>query len=234
MAMTNSHSKNILLVEDDPNLGLVLNDFLKMEGFNVTLARDGEKGLEAFTSSEYDLCLLDCMMPKMDGFTLATKIRKSNQDIPIIFLTAKSLKEDKLKGFDLGGDDYITKPFDEDELVRRVNAVLKRSNKTPELKEQMFNLGGFVYDHLNLTLTKDGEVSRITQKEGEVLYLLLKSKNNVLRREDILVKVWGENDYFMGRSLDVFITKLRKHLKLDPKIKIENVHGVGFILSDSN
>lgn len=234
MAMTNSHSKSILLVEDDPNLGMVLNDFLKMEGFNVTLARDGEKGLEAFTSSKYDLCLLDCMMPKMDGFTLATKIRKSNQDIPIIFLTAKSLKEDKLKGFDLGGDDYITKPFDEDELVRRVNAVLKRSNSTPELTEQIFKLGGFVYDHSNLTLSLEGKVSRITQKEGEVLFLLLQSKNNVLRREDILVKVWGENDYFMGRSLDVFITKLRKHLKSDAKIKIENVHGVGFILSDSN
>lgn len=232
--MTNTQSKKILLVEDDPNLGLVLTDFLKMEGFTVSLATDGEKGLDAFSSSHYDLCLLDCMMPKMDGFTLASKIRTSNQDIPIIFLTAKSLKEDKLKGFDLGGDDYITKPFDEEELVRRVNAVLKRSISTPEVKEQNFSLGDFTYDHLNLTLAKDGKVSRITQKEGEVLYLLLKSKDNVLRREDILVKVWGENDYFMGRSLDVFITKLRKHLKLDSKIKIENVHGVGFILSDNN
>ena len=230
--MTNS--KNILLVEDDPNLGLVLNEFLKMEGFSVSLARDGEKGFESFSNSKFDLCLLDCMMPKMDGFTLGKKIREINQEVPIIFLTAKSLKEDKLKGFDLGGDDYITKPFDEDELVRRINAVLKRVNTTPEIKEQIFNVGKFVYDHANLTLTLNGEIFRITQKEGDVLYLLLQNKNNVLRREDILVNVWGENDYFMGRSLDVFITKLRKHLKLDSTIKIENVHGVGFILSENN
>ena len=146
---------------------------------------------------------------------------------------SKSLKEDKLKGFDLGGDDYITKPFDEEELVRRIKAVLRRS-KSADSSEMQFKLGNFEYNHINLTLTLKGKVSRITQKEGEVLYLLLQSKNNVLRREDILVKVWGENDYFMGRSLDVFITKLRKHLKPDPQVKIENVHGVGFILSDDN
>jgi DNA-binding response OmpR family regulator len=232
--MTNSLSKNILLVEDDPNLGLVLQEFLKMEGFSITLARDGEKGYESFVKSKFDLCLFDCMMPKMDGFTLAKKIRKFNQEVPIIFLTAKSLKEDKLKGFDLGGDDYITKPFDEDELVRRINAVLKRVNNLEEEKELLFTIGDFAYDHANLTLTLNDKVSRITQKEGDVLYLLLQNKNNVLRREEILVKVWGENDYFMGRSLDVFITKLRKHLKQDPKIKIENVHGVGFILSENN
>lgn len=230
--MTNS--KNILLVEDDLNLGIVLNDFLKMEGFSVSLARDGEMGFESFSKSNFDICLLDCMMPKMDGFTLAKKIRRIDQDVPIIFLTAKSLKEDKLKGFDLGGDDYITKPFDEDELVRRINAVLKRVNATPKIKEQVFTIGQFVYDHSNLTLTLKGEIFRITQKEGDVLYLLLQNKNNVIRREDILVNVWGENDYFMGRSLDVFITKLRKHLKLDTQIKIENVHGVGFILSENN
>lgn len=232
--MTNSLSKNILLVEDDPNLGLVLQEFLKMEGFSITLERDGEKGYESFVNSKFDLCLFDCMMPKMDGFSLAKKIRKFNQEIPIIFLTAKSLKEDKLKGFDLGGDDYITKPFDEDELVRRINAVLKRVNNLEEEKETFFTIGDFAYDHANLTLNLNGKISRITQKEGDVLYLLLQNKNNVLRREEILVKVWGENDYFMGRSLDVFITKLRKHLRQDPKIKIENVHGVGFILSENN
>jgi len=232
--MTNSNFKNILLVEDDPNLGIILNDFLKMEGFSVSLARDGEMGFEAFSKASFDICILDCMMPKMDGFTLAKKIRKIDQNVPIIFLTAKSLKEDKLKGFDLGGDDYITKPFDEDELVRRINAVLKRVNTIPETKEQIFTIGQFRYDHSNLTLNLNGDISRITQKEGDVLYLLLQNKNNVLRREDILVNVWGENDYFMGRSLDVFITKLRKHLKLDTQIKIENVHGVGFILSENN
>jgi len=232
--MRKSKSKNILLVEDDPNLGLVLSEFLEMEGFSITLARDGEEGFDTFSDSEFDLCLLDCMMPKMDGFSLAKKIRKTNNDVPIIFLTAKSLKADKLKGFDLGGDDYITKPFDEDELVRRINAVLKRVSTVPEIKEQVVHIGEFIYDHSNLTLSLNGKISRITQKEGDVLYLLLQNKNNVLRREDILVNVWGENDYFMGRSLDVFITKLRKHLKLDSKIKIENVHGVGFILSENN
>ncbi|MPQ46528.1 response regulator [Marinifilum sp. N1E240] len=232
--MSKNLFRNILLVEDDPNLGQILHDFLEMEGFTVTLARDGEEGFDEFAKSEFNLCLLDVMLPKLDGFSLGRKIRKLNEDVPIIFLTAKSLKEDKLKGFDLGGDDYITKPFDEEELVRRINAVLKRSGAQAEPSEMQFKLGKFDYNHINLTLTIDSKESRITQKEGEVLYLLLQSKNNVLRREDILVKVWGENDYFMGRSLDVFITKLRKHLKPDPQVKIENVHGVGFILSDDN
>jgi len=232
--MSKSSLKNILLVEDDQNLGHVLNEFLILEGFSVTLKRDGVEGFEGFMKSEYDLCLLDCMLPKLDGFSLARKIRKVNQEIPIIFLTAKSLKEDKLKGFDLGGDDYITKPFDEDELVRRINAVLKRTLGNTEPPIITFRIGRFEYDHTNLCLQKDGDLTRITQKEGEVLYMLLQNKNNVLKREDILVRVWGENDYFMGRSLDVFISKLRKHLKADENIKIENVHGVGFILSDTN
>lgn len=232
--MSTSSEKNILLVEDDVNLGKILKDFLEMEGFLITLARDGEEGFEEFSKSGFNLCLLDVMLPKMDGFSLGQRIRKINQNIPIIFLTAKSLKEDKLKGFDLGADDYITKPFDEEELVRRIKAVLRRSNLENSTVEMQFKLGNFEYNHINLTLTIKGKESRITQKEGEVLFLLLQSKNNVLRREDILVKVWGENDYFMGRSLDVFITKLRKHLKPDPQVKIENVHGVGFILSDDN
>ncbi|MDQ2180426.1 response regulator transcription factor [Marinifilum sp. D714] len=232
--MSTLTTKNILLVEDDPNLGEVLNAFLEMEGFTVSLARDGEEGYEKFSKSKYNICLLDVMLPKMDGFSLGKMIRKKDKDIPIIFLTAKSLKEDKLKGFDLGGDDYITKPFDEDELIRRINAILKRTASVQDISELSFKLGKFEYNHVNLTLRIDEHESRITQKEGEVLYMLLQSKNNVVRREDILVKVWGENDYFMGRSLDVFITKLRKHLKPDPQVKIENVHGVGFILSDDN
>jgi len=232
--MSTLATKNILLVEDDPNLGEVLNAFLELEGFTVSLARDGEEGYEKFSKSKYNICLLDVMLPKLDGFSLGKMIRKIDKNIPIIFLTAKSLKEDKLKGFDLGGDDYITKPFDEDELVRRINAILKRTISVQNTSELSFKLGNFEYNHVNLTLRIDGNESRITQKEGEVLYMLLQSKNNVVRREDILVKVWGENDYFMGRSLDVFITKLRKHLKPDPQVKIENVHGVGFILSDDN
>ncbi|RZT96184.1 DNA-binding response OmpR family regulator [Ancylomarina subtilis] len=223
---------NILLVEDDPSLGSLMKDFLGMEGFTVTLARDGVEGLSTFMSNTFDLCLLDVMMPLMDGFTLARKIRKKNDNIPIIFLTAKSLKEDKLNGFDLGGDDYITKPFDEDELVRRIHAVLKRSFKPVVEEECKCKIGKFEFDHSNLELTYKGETTRITKKEADVLIMLCNNRNSLVKREDILVKVWGENDYFMGRSLDVFITKLRKHLKPDPAIKIENVHGVGFILSD--
>ena len=223
---------NILLVEDDPSLGMLMKDFLGMEGFSVTLARDGVEGLSSFVSNKFDLCLLDVMMPLMDGFTLARKIRKMNEEIPIIFLTAKSLKEDKLNGFDLGGDDYITKPFDEDELVRRIHAVLKRSFKVEDDEEYKCKIGKFEFDHPNLELTYKGETTRITKKEADVLIMLCNNRNSLVKREDILVKVWGENDYFMGRSLDVFITKLRKHLKPDPNIKIENVHGVGFILSD--
>jgi DNA-binding response OmpR family regulator len=230
--MSIGKSPKILLVEDDPSLGMLMKDFLGMEGFDVVLARDGVEGLSSYTSNSFDLCILDVMMPLMDGFTLAKKIRKKNDEVPIIFLTAKSLKEDKLNGFDLGGDDYITKPFDEDEFVRRINAVLKRSYKAPEATNCQCKIGMFDFDHSNLELSLGGTVTRITKKEADVLILLCNSRNSLVKREEILVKVWGENDYFMGRSLDVFITKLRKHLKPDPSIKIENVHGVGFILSD--
>lgn len=230
--MNSRKSPKILLVEDDPSLGMLMKDFLGMEGFDIVLAKDGVEGLSSYISNSFDLCILDVMMPLMDGFTLAKKIRKKNTDIPIIFLTAKSLKEDKLNGFDLGGDDYITKPFDEDELIRRINAVLKRSFKASEEEDRKCQLGLFEFDHSNLELSLNGEVTRITKKEADVLILLCNSRNSLVKREEILVKVWGENDYFMGRSLDVFITKLRKHLKPDPAIKIENVHGVGFILSD--
>ncbi|MDE5422661.1 response regulator transcription factor [Ancylomarina sp. DW003] len=230
--MNSRKSPKILLVEDDPSLGMLMKDFLGMEGFDIVLAKDGVEGLSSYISNSFDLCILDVMMPLMDGFTLAKKIRKKNTDIPIIFLTAKSLKEDKLNGFDLGGDDYITKPFDEDELIRRINAVLKRSFKASKEEDCKCQLGLFEFDHSNLELSLNGEVTRITKKEADVLILLCNSRNSLVKREEILVKVWGENDYFMGRSLDVFITKLRKHLKPDPAIKIENVHGVGFILSD--
>jgi len=230
--MSKGKAPKILLVEDDPSLGMLMKDFLSMEGFNVILAKDGVEGLSKYTSDCFDLCILDVMMPLMDGFTLARKIRKKNTEIPIIFLTAKSLKEDKLNGFDLGGDDYITKPFDEDELVRRINAILKRSFKVVEETESKCKIGKFDFDHSNLELSLGGELTRITKKEADVLILLCNSRNSLVKREEILLKVWGENDYFMGRSLDVFITKLRKHLKPDPAIKIENVHGVGFILTD--
>ncbi len=232
--MNTGKSPKILLVEDDPSLGMLMKDFLGMEDFDVVLAKNGVEGLSSYTADSFDLCILDVMMPLMDGFTLAKKIRKKNEEIPIIFLTAKSLKEDKLNGFDLGGDDYITKPFDEDELIRRINAVLKRSFKPEEQVECKCKIGQFDFDHSNLELSLNGELSRITKKEADVLVLLCNNRNSLVKREEILVKVWGENDYFMGRSLDVFITKLRKHLRPDPAIKIENVHGVGFILTDGN
>lgn len=229
MCMKKKMSKNILLVEDDPNLGDVLSDFLSMEGFNVTLIRDGLKAWQEFQKGEYHLCLLDCMLPKKDGFSLARDIRGVNEQIPIIFLTAKSMKADKLRGFDLGGDDYITKPFDEDELLRRINAVLKRSVPALEMQSH-YSIGSYLFDYPNLSLVHQQNTIRVTQKEGDVLHMLCQHINQVVRREDLLLRIWGENDYFHGRSLDVFITKLRKYLKKDPKVNIRNIHGVGFEL----
>lgn len=228
-------NKHILLVEDDPNLGDLLVDFLSMEGFEVTLARDGISGWETFQNGRYDLCLLDCMLPGKDGFSLASDIRKKDKWIPVIFLTAKSLKSDRLRGFDLGGDDYITKPFDEDELVRRINAILKRceygNNDNINVKYQ---LGEYSFDYSNLMLYRKGVATRMTQKEGDVLKILCERMNHVVRREDILVSIWGRDDYFHGRSLDVFISKIRKYLKEDTSVKIQNVHGVGFELMTKN
>jgi DNA-binding response OmpR family regulator len=222
--------KKLLVVEDDINLGSVLVDYLEMEGFDVVLARNGVTGWQEFQKSEFDMCLLDCMLPLRDGFALAKQIREVNEQVPIIFLTAKSLKEDKLKGFDLGGDDYITKPFDEEELVRRIQAVLKRSTVPKTTEKVMFEIGKYKFDFFNLTLNLEGELTRMTQKEGEVLRYFCEYRNKVVRRKEILEAIWGKDDYFHGRSLDVFITKLRKYLKGDPAVKIQNVHGVGFVL----
>jgi DNA-binding response OmpR family regulator len=222
----------ILLAEDDTNLGDVLKDYLEMEGFEVNLCRDGEESIQVFKTYSFDICLLDVMMPKKDGFTLAKEIRQQNTDIPIIFLTAKSMKEDKIAGFRLGGDDYITKPFDEEELVYRIHAVLKR---TPEHQDKynknIFKIGAYNFDYSKQILELDGENRRLTGREADILRLLCLQENQILKREDALKSIWGENDYFHGRSFDVFITKLRKYLKDDPNIKIENVHGVGFILN---
>lgn len=229
--MSLSRKIKILLVEDDYNLGRVLCSMLEFEGFEVSLARNGKLGLDLYKNNTFHMCLLDCMMPVMDGFTLAKEIRKINVEIPIIFLTARSLKEDKLKGFDLGADDYITKPFDEDVLVRRINAILKRVKLPEEPKLGICMIGDISFNYDDLVISNDSFNKRITQKEADVLKVLCDNKNKVVRREDILLSVWGENDYFMGRSLDVFITKLRKLMQVDEKVKIKNVHGVGFILS---
>lgn len=230
-------SKNkyrILLVEDDTNLGDVLKDYLEMEDFEVNLCRDGEEGIKVFKTYSFDICLLDVMMPKKDGFTLAKEIRQQNNNIPIIFLTAKSMREDKIAGFRLGGDDYMTKPFDEEELVYRIHAVLKRSPEHQEkYNKNIFQIGTYIFDYSKQILNFKGDTRRLTSREADILRLLCLQENQILKREEALKSIWGENDYFHGRSFDVFITKLRKYLKDDPQIKIENVHGVGFILNVS-
>lgn len=228
----------ILLAEDDTNLGDLLKDYLEIEGFEVKLCRDGEEGLQAFKEKPYDMCIFDVMMPKKDGFTLAKEIRKNNKNVPILFLTAKSLTEDKIEGFKLGADDYITKPFDEEEFLYRIKAVLKRTSGNapqvqPEEGDSVYQIGKYMFDYSRQTLSMGDDSRRMTARESEILKLLYYKKNNILRREEALTAIWGENDYFHGRSFDVFITKLRKYLKGDSNIKIENVHGVGFMLVDN-
>lgn len=231
--MENS-SFSILLVEDDPNLSFVLADFLQLLGYNITLCHDGEEGLKEFKKKPFHLCVFDVMLPKKDGFTLATDIRKINNDIPIIFLTAKSLKEDRIKGFNLGCDDYITKPFSTEELRLRIKAILKRCTFNSPLPGQgldgTYKIGKFTLDYVNMVLKSGTEEQHLTRKESALLKLLFEHKNKLLSREVALNSIWGDNDYFIGRSMDVFIAKLRKYLKSDPSIVITNVHGTGFKL----
>lgn len=227
----------ILLAEDDTNLGFLLLEFLETNGFDVKLYRDGISAFKGFHSYEFDFCILDVMMPMMDGFSLAEKIRAENQSIPVIFLTARSMKEDKMRGFQIGIDDYITKPFDEDELLFRIQSILKRANPVVENdspKGQIFELGDVIFDENNLELKFGNESKRLTSKETKILALLAKSRNNIVKREELMMTVWGENDYFIGRSLDVFISKLRKHLQSEPRIKIETIPTVGVILNIDN
>ena len=222
------HAK-ILLVEDDPGLGFVIKDNLVMKGYEVTLCVDGEAGHETFLQQSFDLCILDVMMPKKDGFSLAQSIRKKNQHVPILFVTAKSMLEDKIAGFTAGGDDYIIKPFNMEELCLRIEVFLRRSNGKNSIKES-FSLGQYTFDCINLTLGHATGPKILTQKEADVLKLLCINKDRLLKREEILKSVWGNDDYFLGRSLDVFISKLRKYLKEDSSVEIVNYHGVGFKL----
>ncbi|MBI3238741.1 MAG: response regulator transcription factor [Flavobacteriia bacterium] len=220
----------ILLVEDDTNLGFVIADQLKSEGYQVVLCSNGQEGHIRFTEDNYHLCIFDVMMPKKDGFTLAREIRKINTETPILFLTAKSMTEDKVAGFNAGGDDYLTKPFSFDELSVRVKALLKRVNIHEETEDKLIQLGNYVFDTENFTLKHPEFEKTLTKKEAMVLKLLCQFKNQVLPRETILTAVWGQDDYFAGRSMDVFITKLRKYLSQDDSISIANIHGIGFKL----
>ena len=223
--------KKILLVEDDINLGSVLSEFLALKNFNVDLCKDGEEGIEKFNSNDYDLCLLDIMMPKKDGFTLAKEIRSINKSIPIIFLTAKSMQNDKIEGLKIGADDYITKPFNTEELLLRMNAILKRSSNGNSYRKAMTqNVGKYLFDYSKRELTYKRVIQSLTYKEAELLRLLCENKNHILRRELALKEIWNDETYFTSRSMDVYITKLRNYLKSDKSIVIENVHGVGFKL----
>jgi DNA-binding response OmpR family regulator len=220
----------VLLVEDDPSLGFVLKDNLGLRGYDISLCADGDAGWVTFQSQPFDLCILDVMLPKQDGFSLGKNIRSVNNQVPILYLTAKAMQEDKMEGFKLGGDDYITKPFNMDELVMRMEVFLRRS-EVIDTEEKVFAMGGFQFDHENLRLAHaNGAEKTLTVKESEVLKMLYQNRDRVLKREEILTKVWGDDDYFMGRSMDVFISKLRKYLKDDPSIEIVNYHGVGFRL----
>lgn len=221
--------KKILLVEDDRSLGYVIQDNLTRKGYEVTCCKDGEEGEQAFLNATFDLCILDVMLPKKDGFSLAASIRENDKEVPILFLTAKTMVEDKLKGFQTGGDDYITKPFSLEELFYRIEVFLRRTRDLHK-EDTVFKVGQFQFDPFSFTLRHNGNEKTLTQKEAEVLKLLYTNRDRVLKREEILTHVWGTDDYFMGRSMDVFISKLRKYLKTDPDIQIVNYHGVGFRL----
>lgn len=221
----------LLVVEDDPNLGDLLNEYLQAKGFNSRLERDGIKGLEAFKNDTWDLCIFDVMMPEKDGFSLAKDVRKMSPEVPIIFLTAKSMKEDKVEGFKLGADDYITKPFSMEELLMRVNAILRRTLKEREHnKQEDFQVGKFLFNSRLQELVLDGQVTKLTSKENDLLRMLALNLNDVMDRAQALNSIWGDDSYYNSRSMDVYITKLRKYLKDDPNLEIVNVHGKGFKL----
>jgi DNA-binding response OmpR family regulator len=226
--------KKILLVEDDPNLGTLLQDYLQLKGkFDVVLSTDGDAGLREFTKSNFDLLILDVMMPKKDGFTLGKEIRKMNEHVPIIFATAKGMIEDKTQAFNLGGDDYITKPFRIEELLLRINALLKRvasGTEKEEDKPTQFKIGKYDFDFTSQTISADAGVQKLSTKEAALLRLLCLHKNEVLTREEALLNIWNDDNYFNGRSMDVFLSKIRKYLKDDPHVEIINVHGRGYKL----
>ncbi len=220
----------ILLCEDDENLGMLLREYLQAKGYDTSLCLDGEAGYREFMKGHFDMCVLDVMMPRKDGFTLAADIRQQNADIPIIFLTAKNMKEDIIQGFKLGADDYLTKPFSMDELVFRIEAIMRRVRGKKNQVMTQYRLGKYLFDTQRQTLSIGDQKTRLTTKECELLSLLCNYANEVLQRELALKTIWIDDNYFNARSMDVYITKLRKHLKQDPSIEINNVHGKGYRL----
>lgn len=227
----------ILLVEDDQNFGDVLRSYLEMHDYEVTLASDGVQGLDCFNKGDYDLCIFDVMMPRKDGFTLAREIREKNELVPIIFLTAKVMKEDIVEGFKIGADDYITKPFSSEELLMRIRAILKRSQVSPDTKDEKteFLIGLYHFNYPLRILTynagsRDEEKEKLSPKEAQLLRMFAVHANDILPRSEALTKIWGEDNYFTARSMDVFVTKLRKYLRRDENIEIVNIHGNGFQL----
>ena len=220
----------ILVCEDDENLGMLLREYLRIKNYDVDLFPDGELGFKAFSREKYDLCILDVMMPKKDGFTLAQDIRALNNSVPIIFLSAKSLKEDVLEGFRSGADDYMTKPFNMEELIFRIEAILKRTNSQKERAQTSFEFGKFTFDAKCKELVFEDEIMHLTTKETDLLMLLARNGTNVLERNYALKTIWIDDNYFNARSMDVYITKLRKKLQKDPTVQILNVHGKGYKL----
>lgn len=220
----------ILYVEDDPNLGFVTKDNLELEGYEIAHFQDGKEAWKSFTKEKYDLCLLDVMLPELDGFSLAEKIRKQNQQVPIIFLTAKAMQEDRITGLKIGGDDYVTKPFSIEELNLRIKIFLRRKEISKESIQghSAWKMGLYEFDYQQLSLKSNTKIEQLTHREAEVLKFLCERRNQVIKREEILTAIWGRDDYFLGRSLDVFVTRLRKMLAEDSTIKIENIHGIGF------
>ena len=226
-----SYKKNILLVEDDHNFGSILNDYLKLHSYKTTLARNGVEGLDKFKKQIYDMCILDVMMPFKDGFTLAEEIRQIDNQIPLIFLTAKSLKDDMIRGFKMGADDYLVKPFDSEVLLLKIKSIFRRKfieNSKKESKIE-YTFSDFTFNSKLRTLQfrAENEIT-LSPKESKLLNLLLENLNDLTSREEALVKIWNDDNYFTSRSMDVYVTKIRKYLKIDPKISIENIHGKGF------
>ncbi len=218
----------LMYVEDDDVLSFITKDSLEEKGFEIYHYPDGEAAFNAFKNQGFDLCIIDIMLPKMDGFTLAQKIREIDYEIPIIFLTAKSLKEDRIKGLTLGADDYLTKPFSMEELILKLQIFLKRKKVVKTDVEQIFKIGKYIFNYTYLTLILGDVQKRLTQKEADLLLFLFENKTKLIKRSEVLNKIWRQDDYFAGRSMDVFISRLRKYLSEDESIEIENIHGVGF------